>query len=358
MTPEPYQRFTLELLGRLQAEPDVLGLVALGSMSGQPPAADAWSDHDFFVVTGTGSQERFRGNKLWLPDADRIVLTYRETAHGVKALWDDGHLAEFAVFDLQELYLARVNRWTVLFDRGGVADRMSDVEKATTRQVATARPSDDWRCGQFLTALLVGDGRHRRGERLAGRRQLMTALEHFLALLATYVPAQAGATPDDLDPFRRVEVSYPVLAGELAAAVAADPPEAARALIALARRELAPRVNGWSDAGAEARTTGGESLKKARDAPREPAESGVRDSEPSFLVDQLGGDSPHPTSRWANQSGSPMNRVSTKSRVRRPRRSSKKRPAKRCRYAFRRAASVAPRARYSGASVMRSFFLP
>jgi hypothetical protein len=48
---------------------------------------DRWSDHDFFVITTPGEQEAFRADPSWLPDRERIVLSYRETPHGVKALY-------------------------------------------------------------------------------------------------------------------------------------------------------------------------------------------------------------------------------------------------------------------------------
>jgi len=84
----------------------VIGLVLLGSSAEVSRIPDAWSDHDFFVVTVDGVQENFRTG---LPDAEQIVLHPRETAHGLKVLFADGHLIEFAIFDLKELRLARVN---------------------------------------------------------------------------------------------------------------------------------------------------------------------------------------------------------------------------------------------------------
>src|SRR5207237_5609069 len=113
-----YDRFSERLHQRLAADERVLGLVALGSMSGEP-APDEWSDHDFFVITRAGEQERMRTDLSWLADAGQIVLSYRETAHGVKVLYRNAHLLEFAVFDLEELSLARVNRYRTLLDRSG-----------------------------------------------------------------------------------------------------------------------------------------------------------------------------------------------------------------------------------------------
>src|SRR5439155_1580337 len=114
--------FSERLRERLATDERVLGLVALGSMSGEPPP-DQWSDHDFFVISRPGEQERMRTELSWLPDGEEIVLAYRETAHGVKVLYRDAHLLEFAVFDPEEMSVARINRFRVLLDRGGVAER-------------------------------------------------------------------------------------------------------------------------------------------------------------------------------------------------------------------------------------------
>lgn len=110
MTPEAYSAFTEKLKESLSNDDRVLGLIAVGSMARVDYEPDQWSDHDFFVITRPGQQEFFRSNYSWLPPHRKIVFTFRETAHGVKVLYEDGHLLEFAVFDLEELYLARVNR--------------------------------------------------------------------------------------------------------------------------------------------------------------------------------------------------------------------------------------------------------
>jgi len=252
MDPAAYSRFTADLLSSLSSRPDVLGLVALGSMSGEGAPADAWSDHDFFVVTVPGAQEAFRADLSWLPDAGRIALSFRETAHGLKAVYQGGHLVEFAVFDPEELFLARVNRFRVLLDRADLAERMGRIRERTALE--TARRDDDaWRAGQLLTGLLVGAGRFRRGERASGHRLVWcTALEHLLVLLQRHVPAERPEARDDLDPFRRLEAAHPSLAGQIERARGSDVPEAAAALLGLALRELGGRMPGFPTAGAEA----------------------------------------------------------------------------------------------------------
>jgi hypothetical protein len=242
MDHDAYQAFTADLAARAAALPEVLGLVALGSMSGEGAPADRFSDHDFFLVVASGTQERFRRDLSWLPDAGRVALAFQETPHGLKVVYDHGHLIEFAVFDPPELALARVNRYRVLLDRADVAERL----RATRAATAAPPPSDRaWLAGQVLTLLLVGTGRFRRGERLSGQRLVKgLAVDHLLRLAALCEPAADPALPDDLDPARRFERAWPALAAEVAAALALDVPAAARRLLALARQLAGTGVQG------------------------------------------------------------------------------------------------------------------
>jgi hypothetical protein len=236
MTPEAHAAFTTALLERLDADPEVLGVVLLGSSSGHPPPPDAFSDHDLFVVTRPGAQERFRNDLHWLPNSADLVLSFRETAHGVRALDCTGHLVEFAVFDLEELSLARVNRWSVPLDKADVRARMERVQQATAAQTET--PSDGrWLAGQFLTELVVGAGRHGRGERLSGHfRVRANAVQHLLALVRLRASPEARARLDDLDVTRRVELAVPEVAREIDSALLQPVPDAVRTLLAIGLR--------------------------------------------------------------------------------------------------------------------------
>jgi len=228
-----FDEFTQELRRRLEPDPRVLGLVALGSMSGEPPEPDEWSDHDFFVVTRPGEQERMRSEVSWLPRADEIVLAFRETAHGVKALYRDAHLLEFAVFDPDELGLARVNRYRVLFDRADIEARMGALRDRTAREL---RPPDArWLQGQFLTGLLIAADRHRRGERISARARLQAAAADLVQLARQQLPARPGNVPDSLDPLRRVEAALPQFSAALDEALLLSLPAAALRMLALAR---------------------------------------------------------------------------------------------------------------------------
>lgn len=238
MTPTQHRAFTAALLARLAADPDVVGLVGLGSTSGLPPGPDEFSDHDLFVVTRPGAQERFRRRLDWLPTLDGpVVLAFPETAHAVKVVFEGGHLAEIAVFDEEELDLARVNRYAVLLDRGEVAARLARVRQATRTAASAAAPGEEWLTGQLLTNLLVGSSRAARGERLSGHQLVrVSALGHLVALLRAGLPPAAAAGLDDLDPLRRLEGALPEVARELDEALRLPVPAAARALLGILER--------------------------------------------------------------------------------------------------------------------------
>ena len=93
--------------------------------------------------------------------------------------------------------------------------------------------------------------RHRRGEHLSGVDLVHRhALRHFLVLLARHVEADRPEVKDDLDPFRRVERTYPEVGAELGRLIATGDLEAtARGLLELAARTL----SGAFDAGRRGR---------------------------------------------------------------------------------------------------------
>lgn len=206
-----YHAFTRELVASLSSSPSILGIVALGSMAernGRTP--DRFSDHDFFVITA--GAEPLRSSTAWLPEPQRIVLWFRETAHGCKAIYDDGHLVEYAVFTPEELQLARVNDYRVLLDRERIEERMASL-------AAIASPPADatFLRGMFLSHILVAATRAQRGELLSARFMLTHAMRFLVQLL--------GGGPDNLDPLRRFDGPH------IDRAMQHDVPSAARALL-------------------------------------------------------------------------------------------------------------------------------
>jgi hypothetical protein len=224
------------LTERASADDRVVGLVAVGSMAERDYSPDGWSDHDFFLISLPGEQEGLRQDLRWLPRHERIVFSFRETDHGLRVLYDDGHMLEFAVFDVEEIALAGVNRFRVLLDRGGV-------EAATVHVRDHPRPQrhDDHLFGMVLAAALVAVGRGRRGEVLSAAFLVTWGLTYLTRLIARVVPSQNASILDNFDSLRRFERVYPALGEELAAAVRLAPPEAARRLLDVLERELRPR---------------------------------------------------------------------------------------------------------------------
>ncbi|MBN1967597.1 MAG: hypothetical protein JW910_23275, partial [Anaerolineae bacterium] len=151
MTPDQYQTFTATLLANLSADPRVLGLIAAGSMAGTHHQPDQWSDHDFWIVTEPGAQEHFRTIFDWLPHADQIVFTMRETEHGLKLLYADGHFVEYAVFAPEELAVTKINAYKILLDRERIAARVNEVRAATVTWAAERKVDDAFLFGQFIT---------------------------------------------------------------------------------------------------------------------------------------------------------------------------------------------------------------
>jgi len=231
-----FRAFTSALVDRAVTDERVVGLVAVGSMAERDYAPDEWSDHDFFLVTQPGEQDAFRTDLSWLPRADEIVLSFRETEHGLKVVYEDAHLIEFAVFSVEELRVAPVDRHRVLLDRGGVADGLVVI----SREQSSAPRRDGARAFDLLLShVLVGPGRHCRGETLSGAFFVRSlAVSDLVSLVTATLPAENETLLDGLDPLRRFELVYPEIARELDELSRADTLTAARGLLALAEREL------------------------------------------------------------------------------------------------------------------------
>lgn len=231
MKPEAYRAFLSELQARLEPDSRVVGLVLAGSTANQSHPPDEWSDHDFFVVTESGVQEQFRTVFDWLPDHESIVLSVRETAHGLKILYASGHLIEFAVFDREEVGLARLNDYAVVFDRGGVAEAARHIA-STERHVPAEPVTLPHEAGMFLCLLVVGAGRVARGEAISGQVFIRAyAVGHLLRALATVLPASQPHQLDNLDVFRRFELVFPQAGAAINAALQREPVTAALGLL-------------------------------------------------------------------------------------------------------------------------------
>jgi hypothetical protein len=143
--------------------------------------------------------------------------------------------AGVAVFDLEEIGLASVNRYRVLLDRGGVAERV-----AQAASNPAPRQDDLFLFGKTVASALVAAGRGRRGETLSGAFTLVAGTTHLTRLLARTRPAEDASILDAFDPLRRFERAYPEIGAELAAIVRLEPAAGGAALLDLLERELRP----------------------------------------------------------------------------------------------------------------------
>ena len=211
-----YHNFTHILLQNVQADPRVIGLVAIGSMAEQNRTPDNWSDHDFFLIVHSGTQELFRQDLSWLPYTERIIITIRETEHGLKVMYDIPHLIEFAVFDANELHGAKANDYHILLNRGDLDGIMA--------QISVRQPKPDYHPQHdllmVLSLLYVGAGRYARGEKLSAHVFIKHHLIHHLIPLLIYANPTDTSKLDNLDPFRRFERVYPEIASALNQALA------------------------------------------------------------------------------------------------------------------------------------------
>jgi lincosamide nucleotidyltransferase len=239
---DSYNAFTQQLLENLKPDSRVLGIVALGSMAQQSRMPDQWSDHDFFVITTSGEQEVFRQDVSWLPDEGNIVLHVRETAHGLKVLYASAHVIEFAVFDLQELFLAKANDYRVLYDNADISTRMQKIARSSSYH-----PLDETRAfSLFLSQLLIGAGRYARGEVLSAHGFIKNyAIAELLPLLVKYLPAANKKPLDNLDPVRRFELVFPDVAAEINASLLQPPLTCAHELLVLADRHLSAKLSDY-----------------------------------------------------------------------------------------------------------------
>jgi len=232
-----YHQFTTILLNNLQADPRVIGLVALGSMAEQGRTPDNWSDHDFFVIVKTGEQESFRQNLDWLPYTEHIVMNIRETEHGLKVMYNIPHLIEFAIFDANELHGAKANDYHILLDKGDVQGIMA--------QISTRSPKPNYNPQRDLLMVLslfyVGAGRYARGEKLSAHVFIKHHLLHHLLPLLIHL---LGDNPklDNLDPFRRLEQVYPAIATQINDSLLLPPVSCALALLDVLVAQTQPHI--------------------------------------------------------------------------------------------------------------------
>ncbi|MEY4558060.1 MAG: hypothetical protein RL024_218 [Actinomycetota bacterium] len=229
---EKFLSYQAELTDSVAKRPEVIGLIFVGSAAATE-RVDQYSDQDFFLVVLEGTGENFRQKLDWLPNHQDIAFSPRETAHGLKVVYQNGDVLEFAVFEDSELELSSVNDYSVVLDRQDISERMAKIAKSSI-PAATNRAQD---IELFFSLILIGVGRARRGEVLAAEQHIKSyALAHGLKLIRA-----AGASnprADSLNGFRRFELDYPKLGLEIQNLLLLETEAAAMKLCELVLREL------------------------------------------------------------------------------------------------------------------------
>lgn len=232
-----FEQFSSELLASVQEQPGVIGLVFMGSTADRA-RLDEWSDHDFAVVTEPGAQAALKADLAWLPRFERLVLSAVDPEEGFKAYYDDGHVLEFDIASLEELATWEADDYEVVLDRGGVAEVMRAI---AGKEKPGERADADRDIRIFLTLLLVGVGRHRRGEVImAGAAVRSAAVSRLVAVWRERKPSAHPEALDSLEARRRFELAYREAGVAIGRALETDVETAARTLLDLAERELSP----------------------------------------------------------------------------------------------------------------------
>jgi len=245
MSRERFDALSAGLADGVRRRDGLFGLVLLGSASDEGSARrDEWSDHDFFALTEPGRGAEVRPDLSWLPDQDRLVLTSREGEIGFAAVYDDGHVLEFAFSDVEELAGAVAgDASVVLDDEDGSVAQLIDRARAKAAASDSFDPANDTRL--LLVKLLIGVGRARRGEVLNGGQFVRGwAVQLLVRAVRGRFAASSTTLRDTIDPMRRFESDFPVSAARLAALTEAPVEQAGRGLFDLARELLEP---GWPE---------------------------------------------------------------------------------------------------------------
>ncbi len=245
-----YDRFTDRVRLRPEQDERVIALIALGSTA-DPDRRDQWSDHDFWLITEQDVWERYLEPSEWLPDAEHIVLAFRQGSSYATVLYRDGRQVEFGVFDSVHMLHGRLDRFAVLFDkRGAVTDMCRDLAArswATVDQEA-ATASDLELLSHFYLQIATGVQRHARGEMFSGDYLIRCqAVLNVLALVARHLEPERPILRDGFDVRRHFEAMYPEVSVAIREAVSQPVPGMAQSLVAIVEHELAPRIAGFPE---------------------------------------------------------------------------------------------------------------
>ena len=190
---------------------DALAFLALGSIGKETARLDEFSDLDFFVICKPDKKERFIKNVDWLVRVYPEAFYFQNTKDGLKFVFEDGILCEFAVFTEEEFSHALYSEGKFLWkDLSFVEHESSPKTHADFLAV-----DESFLVGEVLTNLYVGLGRYIRGEKLSGFSFVQNyALHSVLILIAQKYPSEKPYL-DVFNPERRFEQRHGLFAKDI-----------------------------------------------------------------------------------------------------------------------------------------------
>lgn len=195
--------FKGELRNKSLDDARILGLIWAGSAA-ETERFDEYSDFDFFLITEDSEAEPMRQNLEWLPRFEEIAYWARETAHGLKVVYKDGTILEYAVFNLDQLSNSVVNHFAVDIDKADVESRTKAIQAKTEPK---SHESVEDHLAIIYTLLMIAIGRARRGEKLiAGQFVRSYAALHLIRAVKKTFESADISKRDVLDPWRRFEL--------------------------------------------------------------------------------------------------------------------------------------------------------
>jgi|LakMenEpi03Aug12_release.lakeMendotaPanAssembly.Ray.scaffolds.fasta_scaffold706871_1 hypothetical protein len=211
--------FKVELRNKSLDDARILGLIWAGSAA-ETERFDEYSDFDFFLITEDLEAEPMRQNLEWLPRFEEIAYWARETAHGLKVVYIDGTILEYAVFNLDQLSNSVVNHFAVDVDKADVESRTKAIQAITEPK---SHETVEDHLAIIYTLLMIAIGRARRGEKLiAGQFVRSYAALHLIRAVKKTFESADISKRDVLDPWRRFELEYPEIGAKLISAIAQD----------------------------------------------------------------------------------------------------------------------------------------
>ncbi len=215
---------------------DALAFLALGSVGKETQRIDEFSDLDFFVICKADKKERFIHRVDWLTSVEPAAFYFQNTRDGLKFVFEDGILCEFAIFTEEEFSTAQYSEGRFLWKD----DAFRVTEGKAQKEPEYLSSTEGYLLGEALTNLYVGMGRYLRGEKMSAFSFVQSyAVHHVLALISQKFPSEKPFM-DVFNVERRFELRYSRFANDLASMTQgyAHTPESAEAILAFLNRHF------------------------------------------------------------------------------------------------------------------------